>query len=94
MIKTKLNWKPQIINLIDFYLPVRGNMRRKSSMAENKDLKEDVESIEKEITEINKNYENDENYKLWLVKNEISISLNNLGWMKSYEKIKRDKNKV
>lgn len=36
----------------------------------------------------------DENYKLWLVKNEISISLNNLGWMKSYEKIKRDKNKV
>ena len=29
----------------------------------------------------------DENYKLWLVKNEISISLNNLGWMKSYEKM-------
>jgi hypothetical protein len=59
MIKTKLKGKPQIINLIDFYLPVRGNMRRKSSIAEIKDFKEDVESIEKEITEIDKNYDFD-----------------------------------
>jgi hypothetical protein len=59
MIKTKLKGKPQIINLIDFYLPVRGNMRRKSSMAEIKDFKEDVESIEPEITEIDKNYDFD-----------------------------------
>ena len=59
MIKTKLKGKPQIINLIDFYLPVRGNMRRRSSMAENKDSKDDVETIEKEITEIDKNYDFD-----------------------------------
>ena len=34
-------------------------MRRKSSMADNKDLKEDVESIEREITEIDKHYDFD-----------------------------------
>ena len=34
-------------------------MRRKSSIAENKDLKEDEDSIEKEITEIDKHYDFD-----------------------------------
>jgi hypothetical protein len=34
-------------------------MRRRSSIAENKDLKEDEESIEKEITEIDKHYDFD-----------------------------------
>jgi len=48
-----------MINLIDFYLPVRGNMRRRSSIAENKDHKEDQDSIAKEITEIDKNYDFD-----------------------------------
>jgi uridine kinase len=57
MIKSKLKGQPQIINLIDFYLPVRGNMRRKSSLTS--DLKEDEETVAKELTEINKNYDFD-----------------------------------
>ena len=60
MMKSKLKGTPQIINLIDFYLPVRGNLRRKSSMASDiKEGKEDEESVAKEITEINKNYDFD-----------------------------------
>lgn len=68
MIKSKLKNQPQIINLLDFYLPVRGNMRRKSSIlsgggdhasAHDSNSKEDEARIEKEITEIDKHYDFD-----------------------------------
>ena len=59
MIKTKLKGLPQIINLIDFYLPIRGNLRRKSSLGEIKDIKDGDKTIEKEISEIDKNYDFD-----------------------------------
>ena len=67
MIKSKLKNQPQIINLFDFYLPVRGNMRRKSSIVSgggdhgsaNLDSKEDEARIEKEITEIDRHYDFD-----------------------------------
>ena len=57
LIKTKLKNQPHIINLIDFYLPLRGNMRRKSSLPT--ESEGDVAVIEKEITEIDKHYDFD-----------------------------------
>ena len=64
MIKSKLRNQPQIINLIDFYLPVRGNMRRKSSIVPEEQQLGETKSkgearIEKEITEIDKRYDFD-----------------------------------
>ena len=64
LIKTRLKNQPQIINLIDFYLPVRGNMRRRTDSsslqqaAEGTDA-ESVAKIEKEIHEIDRTYDFD-----------------------------------
>jgi hypothetical protein len=35
MIKSKLRNQPQIINLMDFYLPLRGNQKKKGSFDAN-----------------------------------------------------------
>jgi hypothetical protein len=70
MIKNRLSEKPSIINLIDFYLPVRGNLRRKSSLAQSEAVnhssntsaeqkEETTARIEKEITEIDRHYDFD-----------------------------------
>jgi len=61
MIKSKLKGQPQIINLIDFYLPVRGNLRRrKSSIVDNPSIdSQDEAKIEREIQDIDKNYDFD-----------------------------------
>lgn len=55
MIKTKLKNQPIIINLKDFYHPVRGNMRRRSSHSD----QESEEQINKEIIDINRHYDFD-----------------------------------
>ena len=63
MIKNKLRNQPQILNLIDFYLPVRGNLRRKTSLPEAEAAQtqtaDDEARIEREISDINKNYDFD-----------------------------------
>ena len=56
MIKAKLGGKPVILNLMDFYLPVRGNLRRKSSLSEHTG---DEASVEREISEIDRHYDFD-----------------------------------
>jgi hypothetical protein len=56
MIQKKLDGKPVILNLMDFYLPVRGNLRRKSSLSEHPG---DEATVEKEITEIDRHYDFD-----------------------------------
>jgi uridine kinase len=54
MIKTKLKNEPCILNLIDFYLPIRGSPDRKHEV-----LPDEEARIEKEITEIDKHYDFD-----------------------------------
>ncbi len=56
MIKSKLKMQPVVINLKDFYLPLRGNLRRKNSQS---DDKESEDKITKEISEINRHYDFD-----------------------------------
>ena len=58
LIKKKLKNKPSIINLIDFYLPLRGNRRRKSSQAA-EDTTSDNDTIQKELYEIERHYDFD-----------------------------------
>lgn len=59
MIKSKLKNQPQIINLMDFYLPLRGNLRRRNSTdSSNKEVEQ--AQIEKELTEIDRNYDFDD----------------------------------
>lgn len=66
MIKSKLRNKPSIINLIDFYLPLRGDLRKKhhhhdqhKSNTSSTSTPEEDAKIEKEIIEINKHYDFD-----------------------------------
>jgi len=42
---------------MDFYLPLRGNLRRRNSAGDSKEL--DEAQIEKEITEIERHYDFD-----------------------------------
>jgi hypothetical protein len=59
MIKSKLKNQPQILNLMDFYLPLRGNMRRRGNSFDQQNKEVDEAQIEKEITEIERHYDFD-----------------------------------
>lgn len=57
LIKSKLRNQPQILNLMDFYIPVRGSQKRKTSQGG--DELAEQQQTDKEIADIQRNYDFD-----------------------------------
>jgi len=59
-LKSKAGIDSAILNLVDFYVPIRGNMRRHRSRAGSTNLEENKEVIEHEIEAINEHVDFDD----------------------------------
>lgn len=77
-LKRKAGIESAILNLVDFYVPIRGNLRRKRKRAGSMNMEEDKDQIEHELDVINEHVDFDDpnmiDWELIVVSHSIQLT--------------------